>query len=83
MATKTDKSTPTVSDVKRMKNEIEDIFETLRDQEEKLSNLYDLEAAAKVLATSINSMVHDIVETNEDLYSKVREISVIIDPEKE
>jgi len=68
----------TEDEIKRLKNELEYAFEVLRDQEDNLQELYDLEAATKVLASAIGARVHDVAETNEELYSKLREIRVIL-----
>ena len=68
-------------DFQRIKNEVEDLLEVLGEQEDKLGELYDLEAAIKVLAASIVSMVHAVSETNEELYRHAREIRVLIKPE--
>lgn len=81
MATKN--ITPAINsdDLKRIENELEDLFETLRGQEEQIEKLYDLEAAVKVLATAVSTRVHDISDSNEELYRHAREIRVILKPE--
>jgi hypothetical protein len=61
---------------KRVDNEIEDLFDVLRSQEEKLQNLYDLEASLKVMTIAVAAIIRDFSDTNEELFHKVRELKV-------
>lgn len=76
----TEKVTVNSLDLQRIKNELEDLFEVIREQEEKIYQLEDLEAATKVLATAIAASKHEVAETNEELYRHAREINVILNP---
>jgi hypothetical protein len=79
MATKkeTEKFVVDTQHTKRLNEELENLEEAIRSQEDKLDKLYDLEASLKVMALAVGAITSAFSESNEELFRRLRTLKVI------
>jgi hypothetical protein len=58
-------------------DEVEDLFDALRSQEEKLEKIYDLESSLNTIAVAVAAIASDFADSNEELFRKVRQLKAM------